>query len=119
MGVWIIVLILFAGTVWLGWLNRASEKVAVNAPPAALLAIVGVLSALLFSLKSESQKVEFPVEFVVEPSTKRTMSSNFFLEVNEYTDPGWGTPAANFIIIPEIAAVDPTLAAAQDDASLM
>lgn len=47
------------------------------------------------------------------------MSCEFCPEIRAYTAPGSGTLAANWLLVPEIAAADPPLAAAQDDACLI
>src|SRR5712692_5646049 len=100
---WILVLGIALLTAWLCWVNRASEKVAVNVPSAAVLGAVGVLATLLFSLQTSSTHAEISTELLVNLKTKRTFVCRELPLIHEYTDPGVGR------VIGAVVAADSTL----------
>jgi multisubunit Na+/H+ antiporter MnhB subunit len=89
-GLWIGVVVILALIVWLGWQNRASEKVQVNFPTALLVGFGTVLVTLIFTLTPESVKEEFPTDFIVDPISKQPFSCEFFPDISSYADPGAG-----------------------------
>lgn len=119
LGIWILAGAVLLIAVGLIVLNRASEKVTANVPPAVLIAVIGVLTTILFSLKPETQRSEFPVEFVVDPATKQPFHCKFFDSVVEYSDPGYGTTAPTWQFAPMVVAEAPTLASDTSDAGLL
>jgi hypothetical protein len=87
---WSLVAVVFVLTSGLWWLNRASEKVQVNLPTAVLVGFGAILVTLVFSLKPETVKEEFPTDFIVDPIVKVPFWCRFFPGVDHYTDPGKG-----------------------------
>jgi len=107
-------------TAWLAWENRASEKIAVNIPSAALLAVIGLLATLLFSLKSEVKNERFPTEYIVNPENMTEFHCDFFPAVLKYSDPGFGIGySAAFTSLGMVVKTEPALVENRDDASLL
>ena len=120
-GLWIGAAVILALTVWLGWQNRASEKLLVNLPSAILVGFGTVLVTLIFSLKPESMKEEFPVDFIVDPISKEPFSCEFFPEIIRYADPAYMVSFSPWWnkIVPTLREEAPDLAEATDFTSLM
>jgi hypothetical protein len=119
-GLWIGAAVILALTVWLGWQNRASEKFQVNLPTALLVGFGTVLVTLIFSLKPESVKEEFPVDFIVEPRSKQPLKCTFFPGITSYTTPGAGVGLRSWeeTIVPILRQAAPQLVDATDPQSL-
>src|SRR5262245_6662297 len=119
-GLWIGVAAIVVFSCWLGWQNRASEKVQVNLPAALLVGFGTVLVTLIFTIAPESMKEEFPTDFMVNPISKQPFSCEFFPDITHYTDPGSGllTRPWQDTIIPILRNKAPDLAEATDHQSL-
>lgn len=68
------VVFLLAITCWLGWQNRASEKVRSTILPAIAIGVVSALATMLFSLKSETKELEFPTVFIFDSDSKELLA---------------------------------------------
>src|SRR5258707_15638409 len=88
--VWAFIAIVLSITGYIGFLNRASERVATNLPIALAVGALGTLLTILFNLATEDVAVNFPIEYVVDPTTLLPYSCAFFPEMNYYADAGWG-----------------------------
>ena len=62
-------IIILAATVWLGWQNRASEKVVLTLLPALAIGATGALVTILFSLRAETRKLDFPAVFIFDKNS--------------------------------------------------
>lgn len=89
--VWIFILLIGALTLYLGILNRSSEKISTNLPTALAVSAVGTLLTLLFSLQGEVRSSTFPVEYVVVSETMTPYDCDFLPEMGSYADPGEGS----------------------------
>jgi hypothetical protein len=116
---WSLVIVVFVLTSGLWWLNRASDKVQVTLPTAVLAGFGAILVTLVFSLKSETVKEQFPTDFVVDPISKQPFSCGFFPDMLRYTDPGFGVGIAPMLkIMPKLLQEAPHLEAATDNQTL-
>lgn len=92
---------------WLGWQNRASEKVVLTVLPALAIGVTGALVTILFSLKSETRKVEFPSVFIFDKNSKMPLEA--LDQSYRYFSgrPGWGWHSS-WYLIQELAKADPS-----------
>ncbi len=65
--------IFFLITCWLAYQNWASEKVLSTILPALAIGTVSALVTILFSLKSETKEIEFPVIFIFDSASKKPL----------------------------------------------
>lgn len=68
-------IVILAATMWLGWQNRASEKIVLTVLPALAIGATGALVTILFSLRVETRKVEFPSVFIFDKDSKMPLEA--------------------------------------------
>ena|SRR5438093_1404698 len=97
-------IVILAATVWLGWQNRASEKVVLTVLPALAIGATGALVTILFSLRVEARKVEFPSVFIFDKDNKMPLEA---IERSYFSGkPNWFTAVH---IAQEMTKKDPSL----------
>jgi hypothetical protein len=113
---WIFIAIIGALALYLGILNRASERIATNFPIALAVSGVGALLTLFFSLQKEEKASTFPVEYVIDSGTMLPYTCEFLPPMGLYADPGWnsgGGPA--FVALTQFANEKHQVIAVKDD----
>ena len=116
---WAFIILVGGFTLYLGYMNRASERVASNLPTALAISAVGALLTLLFTLQPESRASAIPVEYVIDPKTLLPYSCEFFPDMLSYSDPGYGQGSGHsFTVVGDLAKKKPSIVEVKDDAAL-